>query len=29
MIVKLLVALRDWVDARLSIVRAWNTHIGK
>ncbi|MDG2412364.1 MAG: ubiquinol-cytochrome c reductase [Halioglobus sp.] len=29
MIVKLLVALRDWVDARLPIVRAWNTHMGK
>ena len=29
MIVRLLVALRDWVDARLPIVRAWNTHMGK
>ena len=27
--VKLLIGLRDWVDARLPIVRAWNTHMGK
>ncbi len=27
--VNLLIALRDWVDARLPIVRAWNTHMGK
>jgi ubiquinol-cytochrome c reductase cytochrome b subunit len=25
----MLVGLRDWVDARLPIVRAWNTHMGK
>jgi ubiquinol-cytochrome c reductase cytochrome b subunit len=24
----LLIGLRDWVDARLPIVRAWNTHMG-
>jgi hypothetical protein len=24
-----LVGLRDWVDARLPIVRAWDTHMGK
>jgi ubiquinol-cytochrome c reductase cytochrome b subunit len=24
-----LIALRDWVDARLPIVRAWDTHMGK
>lgn len=24
-----LVGLRDWVDARLPIVRAWNTHMGE
>jgi ubiquinol-cytochrome c reductase cytochrome b subunit len=24
-----LIALRDWVDARLPIMRAWNTHMGK
>lgn len=24
-----LVALRDWVDARLPIMRAWDTHMGK
>ena len=23
-----LVNLRDWVDARLPIMRAWNTHMG-
>ena len=27
--IKLLVGLRDWVDARLPIVRAWDTHMGK
>jgi len=26
---KALVALRDWVDARLPIVRAWDTHMAK
>ena len=26
---KALVSLRDWVDARLPIVRAWNTHMGE
>jgi ubiquinol-cytochrome c reductase cytochrome b subunit len=26
---KSLIALRDWVDARLPIVRAWDTHMGK
>ena len=25
----LLIGLRDWVDARLPIVRAWDTHMGK
>ncbi|MCZ6830409.1 MAG: ubiquinol-cytochrome c reductase [Gammaproteobacteria bacterium] len=25
---KLLIGLRDWVDARLPIVRAWDTHMG-
>jgi len=25
----MLVGLRDWVDARLPIVRAWDTHMGK
>jgi len=25
----MLIALRDWVDARLPIVRAWDTHMGK
>ena len=25
----MLIGLRDWVDARLPIVRAWNTHMGK
>ena len=25
----MLVALRDWVDARLPIMRAWNTHMAK
>ena len=29
MIVRGIVALRDWVDARLPIVKAWNTHLGK
>jgi ubiquinol-cytochrome c reductase cytochrome b subunit len=28
-IINLLVSLRDWVDARLPIVRAWNTHMGQ
>ena len=27
--VNLLVGLRDWVDERLPIVRAWDTHMGK
>jgi ubiquinol-cytochrome c reductase cytochrome b subunit len=27
--VKVLVGLRDWVDARLPIMRAWDTHMGK
>ncbi len=27
--IKALVGLRDWVDARLPIMRAWNTHMGK
>ena len=27
--VNMLKALRDWVDARLPIVRAWNTHMGQ
>ncbi|GAB3372020.1 ubiquinol-cytochrome c reductase [Spongiibacter taiwanensis] len=27
--IKTLVGLRDWVDARLPIMRAWNTHMGK
>jgi len=26
---KMLVDLRDWVDARLPIMRAWDTHMGK
>jgi ubiquinol-cytochrome c reductase cytochrome b subunit len=26
---KLLLGLRDWVDARLPIMRAWNTHMGQ
>jgi ubiquinol-cytochrome c reductase cytochrome b subunit len=26
---KMLVGLRDWVDARLPIMRAWDTHMGK
>jgi ubiquinol-cytochrome c reductase cytochrome b subunit len=26
---KLLIGLRDWVDARLPIMKAWNTHMGK
>jgi len=25
----MLIGLRDWVDARLPIVRAWNTHMGQ
>jgi ubiquinol-cytochrome c reductase cytochrome b subunit len=25
----LLIGLRDWVDARLPIMKAWNTHMGK
>lgn len=29
MIIKLLTGLRDWVDDRLPIMRAWNTHMGK
>ena len=24
-----LIGLRDWVDARLPIIRAWDTHMGK
>ena len=24
-----LIGLRDWVDARLPIMRAWNTHMGQ
>ncbi len=27
--INMLVGLRDWVDARLPIVRAWDTHMGK
>ena len=27
--INMLVGLRDWVDTRLPIVRAWNTHMGK
>lgn len=27
--INLLVGLRDWVDARLPIMRAWDTHMGK
>jgi ubiquinol-cytochrome c reductase cytochrome b subunit len=27
--IKLLTGLRDWVDARLPIMKAWNTHMGK
>jgi ubiquinol-cytochrome c reductase cytochrome b subunit len=27
--IKLLVGLRDWVDDRLPIMRAWDTHMGK
>lgn len=27
--VNMLVGLRDWVDARLPIMRAWDTHMGK
>ena len=26
---KMLIGLRDWVDARLPIMRAWDTHMGK
>jgi ubiquinol-cytochrome c reductase cytochrome b subunit len=26
---KVLIGLRDWVDERLPIMRAWNTHMGK
>lgn len=26
---KMLIGLRDWVDARLPIMKAWNTHMGK
>ncbi len=29
MIIKTLTATRDWVDARLPIMRAWNTHMGQ
>ena len=25
----MLLALRDWIDARLPIMRAWNTHMAK
>ncbi|TGD72119.1 ubiquinol-cytochrome c reductase [Mangrovimicrobium sediminis] len=27
--INVLIGLRDWVDARLPIMRAWNTHMGK
>ena len=27
--INMLVGLRDWVDARLPIIRAWDTHMGK
>ena len=27
--INMLIGLRDWVDARLPIVRAWDTHMGK
>jgi ubiquinol-cytochrome c reductase cytochrome b subunit len=27
--IKVLIGLRDWVDARLPIMKAWNTHMGK
>lgn len=27
--INILVGLRDWVDARLPIMRAWDTHLGK
>jgi ubiquinol-cytochrome c reductase cytochrome b subunit len=27
--INMLVGLRDWVDARLPIMRAWNTHMGQ
>ena len=27
--INMLVGLRDWVDDRLPIMRAWNTHMGK
>ncbi|MFT5577373.1 MAG: ubiquinol-cytochrome c reductase cytochrome b subunit [Paraglaciecola psychrophila] len=27
--INILIGLRDWVDARLPIMRAWNTHMGK
>ena len=27
--INLLIGLRDWVDARLPIMRAWDTHMGK
>jgi len=26
---KALIAMRDWVDSRLPIVRAWNTHMAE
>ena len=29
MMTNMLVGLRDWVDARLPIIRAWDTHMGK
>jgi ubiquinol-cytochrome c reductase cytochrome b subunit len=29
MLINMLVGLRDWVDDRLPIMRAWNTHMGK
>lgn len=27
--INMLIGLRDWVDARLPIMKAWNTHMGK
>ena len=27
--INMLIGLRDWVDARLPIIRAWDTHMGK
>ena len=29
MMIKLLAGFRDWVDYRLPIVKAWDTHMGK